>query len=287
MYGVHFNSAPLPDPRIRPIKADLTDAEAVNRVVQGMDVIIQAAATTSGSKDIVGRPHIHVTDNAVMNSLILRAAYDHHVDQLIFFSCTVMYPSSETPLKESDFDAGAEIFPNYFGVGWTKVYIEKMCEFFSRLGRTRHSVIRHSNIYGPYDKYDLERSHVFGATVTKVMTNTTGELMVWGPGEEKRDLLYVDDLVDLTERMMDRQQTPFELVNAGLGHATAIKDLVARIIRISGKRIEIKHDLDKPVIPTSLTLDCDRAKEAFGWTPATSLDEGIEKTLAWYKTNLL
>ena len=80
--------------------------------------------------------------------------------------------------------------------GNTKVYVEKMCEFFSRLGKTKHTVLRHSNMYGPHDKYDLEKSHVFGATVTKVMNSTDGKVNVWGTGEEKRDLLYVGDLVD-------------------------------------------------------------------------------------------
>jgi nucleoside-diphosphate-sugar epimerase len=65
-----------------------------------------------------------------------------------------MYPSSEKPLKEEDFDPGRGLFPKYFGVGWTKVYLEKMCEFYSRIGRTRFMAIRHSNIYGPHDKFD-------------------------------------------------------------------------------------------------------------------------------------
>ena len=175
VFGAHFNRPPLDNERIHPVHADLTDPRQVDAVTRGMDVIIQAAATTSGSRDIFQAPYIHVTDNAVMNSLILRAAYEHEVSQLIFFSCTVMYQSGEHPLKESDFNPADEMHPRYFGVGWTKVYIEKMCEFYSRLGRTKHTVIRHSNIYGPHDKFDLEKSHVFGATMTKVMTTLYAE----------------------------------------------------------------------------------------------------------------
>ena len=55
--------------------------------------------------------------------------------------------------------------PQYFGAGWTKVYIEKMCEFYSRIGDTKYTVMRHSNVFGPHDKFDLEKSHVFGATI--------------------------------------------------------------------------------------------------------------------------
>ena len=86
-------------------QADLRRPEDIERVIKGMDMVIQAAATTSGSKDIVTRPYIHVTDNAVMNSYLFRAAFEHKVKHVVFFSCTVMYQSSATALKESDFDA--------------------------------------------------------------------------------------------------------------------------------------------------------------------------------------
>ena len=84
VYGTYLKSAPLNDPKIKMIKADLTNPEDVDKVVSGMDLIIQAAATTSGVKDILTKPYIHVTDNAVMNSLIFRSAYEHKVGQVVF-----------------------------------------------------------------------------------------------------------------------------------------------------------------------------------------------------------
>ncbi len=267
-------------------RADLTSAADVERVCKGVDIIIQAAATTSGSADIVNRPHIHVSDNAVMNSLLLRAAFDHQVGQFIFFSCTVMYQSSGVPLLETDFDESLDIHPHYFGVGWTKVYVEKMCEFFSRLGVTRHTVIRHSNIYGPHDKYDLERSHVFGATIAKAGAARDGKIVVWGTGEEARDLLYVGDLIDFVERAIERQRDSYALYNCGLGYATQIKELAAKIVKVMNPGLAIEHDLRKPTIPTSLALNCDKARKDLGWSPATGLDHGIEKTVAWWREHI-
>jgi len=285
VFGTYFLKPALNHPGVTPIHVDLTNAEQVDSAVKDKDIIIQAAATTSGSKDIVTKPFIHVTDNAVMNSLLFRVAHENSVSQVVFFSCTVMYQSSETPLKEIDFNENEEIHPNYFGVGWTKVYIEKMCEFYSRLGRTKYTAIRHSNIYGPYDKYDLEHSHVFGATMTKVMTNKDGKIVVWGPGTEKRDLLYVGDLVRFVELAIEKQKTNYELVNVGYGNAITIKDLVYKIIEYSGKKVFVKHDLSQPNIPTSLSLDISLAKKLFGWQPDTSLEEGIRKTMVWYRDN--
>lgn len=287
VYGTYLNSNPLDNPRIKMIKADLTSTKDVYRAVKGIDIIIQAAATTSGAKDIVTKPYIHVTDNAVMNSLIFRAAYENNVSHVVFFSCTVMYQPSDNPVKETDFNANREIYPSYFGVGWTKVYIEKMCEFYSRIGNTKYTVIRHSNIYGPYDKFDLERSHVFGATMTKVMlTENGGKIVVWGNGEEERDLLYISDLVKFVEKAINRQKLKFGLYNIGYGSSISIRDLVKKIIKCSGKDIKIEYDLSKPTIKTKLCLNTDKAYKDLRWHYRVDLDEGINRTLKWYKTNI-
>jgi nucleoside-diphosphate-sugar epimerase len=140
-------------------------------------------------------------------------------------------------------------------------------------------------MYGPHDKYDLEKSHVFGATITKVMTAEDGKVNVWGTGEEKRDLLYVEDLVDFIDIAINKQTTPYELLNVGLGEGIKIKDLVSKIIKHSERDLEIIHDLSKPTVPTSLFLDCSLAKEKLNWEPKHTLDEGIIKTLNWYKNN--
>ena len=267
------------------VEGDLTSPRDVERLVADADVIVQAAATTSGARDIVSRPQFHVTDNAVMNSLLFRAAFEHKVRHVIFFSCTVMLQSGPDQLTEDDFDANADIHPNYFGVGWTKVYLEKMCEFYSRSGSTKFTAIRHSNVYGPHDKFDLERSHVMGASVTKVLSATGGTVTVWGAGSEARDVLYVADLVELVERVIDRQQSPFELYNAGLGRAVTINELVQSIIDASGRGLSIEHDLTRPSIQTSLCLDTAKAKSQLGWAPKVSLADGIRRTIDWWREN--
>ena len=141
-------------------------------------------------------------------------------------------------------------------------------------------------MYGPHDKYDLEKSHMFGATITKVMTSKDGKINVWGTGEEARDLLYVLDLIKFVDAAITKQNTPFELFNVGLGKATQVKEVVKKIISHSGKNLKMVHDLSKPTIPTSLFLDCTKAKEILNWEPETDLDEGIIKTLKWYKENI-
>ena len=285
VYGTYFSSSPLNHDKIQMHKADLTRQEDVDRVIYGMDVVIQAAAVTSGIKDVADNPHAFISDNAVINSLVFRSTFDHSVPNTILPSCTVMYQSSKTPLKEIDFDANNEMYPSYFGGAWNKVYFEKMCEFYSRLGRGKYTAIRHSNVYGPYDKYDLQKAHVFGATIAKVMMAEGGGLTVWGTGEEKRDLLHVTDLVRGFQLVIEKQSTPYELYNMGCGQAISIKDLVKEIINCSGKALSLEHDLSKPSNKTAFCLDCEKAKVGLGWEPTISLEEGIQKTIEWYKAN--
>jgi nucleoside-diphosphate-sugar epimerase len=268
------------------VNCDLRNPEQVKDVMQGVDVLLQFAATTTGAKDIISKPYIHVTDNAVMNSLLLREAFENKIEHFVFPSCTIMYQKSDKGIKESDFNPSDELLPFYFGAGNTKIYLEKMCEFYSRIGTTKHTVIRHSNMYGPHDKYDLEKSHVFGATITKVMTSSDGTVQVWGTGEESRDLLYVEDLVKFIDAAIEKQTSNYELFNVGLGQGVKIKDLVKKIVDASGRSLEIVHDISKPTVPTSLFLDCAKAKNLLGWSPSYTLDEGIMATIEWYRKNI-
>lgn len=267
-------------------QADLCDVAAVHDLLDGVDTVIQAAAATSGVRDTFERPHIHVTDNAVMNSLLLRAAFERRVRRFIFFSCSNMLSDDAAPQDENAWNPAASMNPRYFGIGWTKAYIEKMCEFFAGRGVTRHTVIRHSNIYGPHDKFDLERSHMFGAAVTKAMTARDGFVTLWGDGREQRDLLYVDDLVDLVEAVADRQEKPFDLLNAGAGVGVPVAEVMRRIIHASGRTLEIQYDPSKPSIKSNVVLDCGYARRLYGWTPKVSLDDGAARTVAWWRDNI-
>ncbi|MBI2064453.1 MAG: NAD-dependent epimerase/dehydratase family protein [Candidatus Yanofskybacteria bacterium] len=224
-----------------------------------------------------------------MNLLLYQASFDQCVEKVIFFSCSIMYPGGDRPLKETDLDLNDGIYPAYLGAGWTKVYLEKMCDFYSRQGRTKFVVIRHSNTYGPYDKYDLERSHMFGANITKVMTaKDSDEITVWGTGQEKRDLVYISDVVDFVELAMAKQsQENFDLVNVGCGEALSVNDIISKIILASGKNLSLTHNIAGPTIPVSIVLDITRAKNVYGWRPKVSLDTGIAKTIDWYRKNLL
>ena len=234
---------------------------------------------------MVERPYVHVTDNVVMNAWIFREAMRAKVGHLLFPSCTVMYQPNENPQSEKDWKADDEIYKAYFGVGHMKVFNENMCDFYSRIGETKYTAFRHSNVYGPYDKFDLDKCHVVPAFVNKVI-NAKNNLEIWGGGKASRDIIYIDDLIEFIEKCIDNQKEKYELYNCGAGTAYPILELAETIMELNEKKLEFQFDLSKPDIPTTVILNCDKAKRDLGWSPRTSVREGLRKTCEWYKNNI-
>lgn len=258
---------------------ELENFEACQRLVKGQDIILQFAAATTGCKDTLQTPWLHTSHNAVMNSYLMRAAVEAGVKHVIFPSCSVMYPNGvnneETPPVVDN---------RYFGFAHTKLYCEKLCQFYAMNSDTKFTVLRNSNFYGAYDKFDLQHSHVFGATITKVM-QAKDKITVWGTGEEARDFLHVSDLCRMVEALIKEQRNTYDIFCCGSGIPTTINDLVSKIIAESGKDLTIEHDLSAPTIPTSLSLDCSKAARELGWQPQISLEEGIHITMDWWQKN--
>lgn len=273
--------------KVKWIKADLTNKKQVNNLFKNIDIVIQAAATTSGANVIINSPQDHVTDNAIMNSYIMRACHENNVKHVIFFSCTVMYPNSKTPLMESHEIDSNKIFKKYYGVANTKIYIEKICKFYSSLGKTKFTCIRHSNIYGCHDKFDAQNSHFFGSTIKKISNLKNNKVLeVWGKCNEKRDMLSIHDLTSFVYKVIKKQKKPFELINCSYGKSFKIIDIIKMMIKESNKNLKIKYNLDKPSLSIDILVNNFKAKKEFNWKPKIDLKSGIIETLKWYEKNI-
>ena len=261
------------------VKSDLRDYKNCIKVTKNVDIVIQAAATTSGSKDILNSPFFFFFDNAVMNSYLLKACYLNKIKHFIFTSCTVMYPNSTKHLKETEFSYD-KIFPSYYGVANTKLYIEKMCKFYSSISDIKFSVIRHSNIYGPYDKFDTEKSHFIGSSISKVFSDKK-IININGLGNEKRDYLYVVDLMNFIFKCF-KQKTKFEITNCGIGKSYRIKDVLKLVISISKLNKKIQFNKKSKNINVNILINIKKAMKIYNWKPKYTLREGLVKTINWY-----
>jgi GDP-L-fucose synthase len=139
-----------------------------------------------------------------------------------------------------------------------------------------------TNLYGPRDNFDLETSHVIPALIRK-MVEAEDEVVLWGDGSATREFLYVDDCVEGLVLAAERYDGP-EPVNLGASHEISIRDLAELIAEVAGYDGRIVWDETKPNGQPRRSVDGSRAKELFGFEARTHLRDGIERTVAWYRT---
>ena len=284
VYGTYLKNEPqISNPRV--VQADLKDRETALRVTQNMDIVINAAGQITGigvfSIEESGRANAEA--NGLINSNLIEVAHINKIKHFVFLSCTIMYPSSDIPLDEGGIDI-KNIHPTYARSAKMKIFGEELCRHFAGLGSTKYTVVRHTNIYGPHDKFDLTRGHVLASTIVKVMQEQK-KITVWGQGTETRDFLYIDDQIEFIKKALDLQQNSFEIFNVGFGRTYSIKELVEIIISCFGKNLVVVHDLQKPTIGSRINIDVEKAWHILNWKAQVGLHEGLTKTIEWYKQN--
>jgi len=283
-----FRSEPvIADSRIEYIRLDLSKKEDCKKAVKDMDYVFMCAAESSGASIINAAPMIHVTPNDIMNSLMLQSAYQAGVKKLLWISSCTIYPEADHPLKEDEVFNGP-LFDKYFFVGSMKRYGENLCRMYGEKinNPMQVVVVRPTSVYGPYDKFDWESSHVIPALIRKVVERHN-PIEVWGDGTAVKDLIYIDDLVDGMLLAMEKINA-FMPVNLGSGKQTSIKEIAETIIKADGySNARIAYNPSKPTMLPKMLIDVSRAKELLGFTAKTSVDDGIKKTIKWYRNTRL
>lgn len=280
----HKKSPVIKDRGIDYVRADLRDTDACRKLVKGVDYVFMCAASTSGAAVITSDPIVHVTPNVVMNSRMLEASYLAGVKKFIWISSSVGYPpSGDRPVKENEFFEG-DPYPTYFASGWMKRYTEILCRMYSdKLEHRMPSIVlRPSNIYGPRDKFDLERSHVTAALVRKVVERHK-PLVVWGNGNDVRDIIYIDDFIEATLLAAEKINS-YDPLNIAQGKAFTVREILNTILDVDGfGDAHVVYDRSKPsMIPIRL-IDVRKAKKQLGFHARTTLREGLQKTVEWYR----
>jgi nucleoside-diphosphate-sugar epimerase len=284
IFSTYFRSRPSIISDVKWIKADLRNFEDCLKATKNIDIVIQCAATTSGAKDIINQPYLHVTDNAVMNSYLLRACYQNKIKHFIFFSCTVMYKNSKKTLSENQVEED-KIYPNYYGVANTKLYIEKICKFYSSISKTKFSILRHSNIYGPYDKFNLEKGHFLSSSIFKVLKQKSDKVYIFGSGKEKRDFLHVNDLMNIINLLISKQKNSYEIFNCSYGKSFSVIDILKKIINLSNSKKNIHKLMSKKSLKVDIMINSNKAKRLLNWYPKIRIDKGLKMTIDWFIKN--
>lgn len=281
---IHQKDPVIRDERIEYVTCDLTKMEDCQRVVSDMDYVFLCAANTSGAAVIQATPLVHVTPNIVMNAQMLEAAYFAKVKKFVWLSSNAAYPpSGDRPVKEEELFDG-DPYESYFGVAWMKRYTEILCRMYSEKLKNPMAtvVLRPSNIYGPYDDFEFETSHVMAALIRRVVERHA-PIEVWGTGDDIRDWIYIDDFIDAMILATEKIKS-YNPINIALGKGHSIKEALKIMLEVDGyTEAEVKFNPLKPsMIPVRL-IDTTKAETVLGFRAKTELREGIRKTIEWYR----
>ncbi len=284
---VHLTPPPVRYPGVEYVQADLMVREDCLRAVEGVDYLFLVAANTSGAAATASNPLSHVTPNVILNALMLEASYHAGIKKVLWLGSTTGYPDTGSrPVKEDEIMTGDPV-DIYFPVGWMKRYTEMLCRMYSqKLKKTMCvQVLRPTNIYGPFDKYGLQTSHVLAALLRKVIERHD-PIEVWGTGDDVRDLIYVEDMAEACLSILEKSDG-YDPVNVGLGKGYSVKEMLRTICDVDGyKNPKIVFNSNKPsMIPIRL-IDASKAEAKYGFKAKVDLREGIEKTLKWYRDNV-
>ncbi len=252
------------------------------KATEGMDKVYNLAANMGGIGFISTVFADVVHDNVLINTFMLESAVKNEVKRFLFSSSACVYPNYKQTapdvvgLKEED---ASPADPNE-AYGWEKLFAEVLLKSYKIDYALDIRIARYHNIYGPEGTYDGGREKAPAAMCRKVATaSDPGRIIVWGDGRATRSYCYIDDCVAGTEKLMDSDFD--DPVNIGSDRLISVDDLANMIIKISGKQIELDHDLTGPEGVRGRNADLTLVKRVLGWNPEVGLEEGMEKTYHW------
>ena len=257
------------------------------------EIVIVAAAKVGGilANDTYRAQFIY--ENIMIEANLIHAAHTHDVEKLIFLGSSCIYPKlAPQPLKEEYLltDSLEQTNEPY---AIAKIAGIKLCEnYYKQYGSNFFSVMP-TNMFGPFDNYNLQTSHVLPALIRKfheAKVNNDDKVIVWGSGKPKREFLYVEDLADAIYYLMnkidakDLYDKEITHINIGSGEDLSIGELAEVIKKVIGFKGNIEYDSSKPDGTPRKLMDVSRLHE-LGWKHKTSLEEGIAKAYKWFVEN--
>ena len=262
---------------------DLRDQNKVLRFLKKHkpDFIFIAAAKVGGIFSNNNYKANFIYDNLAIQINLIHSAFLSGIKNLIFLGSSCVYPRNcKQPIKEEYLLTG-ELEKTNDAYAIAKIAGIKMCESYNIQYNTNFKCLMPTNTFGANDNYHSLNSHFFPALIKKsheIKKNNKRQLILWGNGKAKREVIYVDDLADACIFFMNKKIKE-TLINIGTGKDFSIKQYAEKILTqvIPGKKIQIKYDFSKPNGTPRKVLNISLAKK-YGWKPKANLDEAIRKT---------
>ena len=270
---------------------DLTNQKKVLKFIKKKkpDFIFIAAAKVGGILDNDNDKAKFIYENLVIQTNLIHSAFLCGIKNLIFLGSSCVYPRlSKQPIKE-DYLLEGKLEKTNDAYAVAKIAGIKMCESYNFQYKTNYKCLMPTNTFGPNDNYNKFTSHFLPALIRKahqVKLNKQKNLVLWGDGRARREVIYVDDLADACVFFM-KKKTKYTLINIGTGRDYRIREYAKIILKIvvPNKIVKIKYDRSKPNGTPRKLLDISLAKK-YGWKSRYKLSDAIKKTyLSYLKDN--
>jgi GDP-L-fucose synthase len=247
------------------------------------ELVFHLAAEVGGIGANRRNPGRYWYANLMMGAHVLELARVHAVEKVVVAGTVCAYPKfTPVPFSEDDLWNGYPEETNApYGVAKKAILVGAQA-YREQYGLDAIFLLP-ANLYGPRDNFDLDSSHVIPALIRK-MLEARGEVTLWGDGSPTREFLYVDDCAEALLLAAQQYDGP-EPVNLGTGVETSIRELAETIADLTGFDGEIVWDTSMPNGQPRRTLDPTRARDLFGFQAHTSLRDGLEETIAWYRSS--
>lgn len=251
------------------------------------DVVFLAAASVGGIGANLATPADFIRDNLAIQTNVIAASQQNSVRRLVFFGSACVYPKDAAqPMREDALLTGP-LEPSNEAYAIAKIAGVLALRAYRRQYGLRSVCLMPANLYGPGDRFEVERAHVVPALIARfVAAKAAGDASVtlWGTGRVQRELLFVDDLARAAVDVAMTYEGD-EMLNVGSGEEIAIADLATLIADVVGYQGALQWDTTRTDGATRRLLDCTRI-HALGWRAMVPLREGIERTYAWYVERL-
>lgn len=272
------------------LSVDFTNQEATNNYfkLKKPEYVFVAAAKVGGIMANNNYKANVITENIRIQTNIIESAHRWNVEKLLFLGSSCIYPKFATqPITEDQLMTGF-LEPTNNAYAIAKISGIMMCQAYREQYGFNAISLMPCNLYGPYDNFDLETSHVLPAMIAKfhnaLDSNEHSEVKLWGDGSAMREFLHVDDLAEACYVCMQKYEEA-EHINVGTGEDVRIWELANIIADVVGYDRDINWDFTKPNGTPRKVLNVDKIK-SLGWNPTISLSDGIQKTYQWYRENL-
>ena len=268
---------------------DLTNGAAVSGffATERPEYVFLAAAKVGGILANSNYPAEFIFQNILIQTNVIESAYRTSVNRLIFLGSSCIYPKFATqPMSEGALLSGG-LEPTNRPYAVAKIAGIETCWAYNRQYRTRNLAVMPTNLYGPGDNYDSEKSHVIPALIRRMHESKVKrhpEVIIWGSGTPHREFLYSDDLAEACVFLANLDEKRFDslvtselnapLVNIGCGRDQTIREVAELIAEEVGFEGALRFDPSKPDGTPRKLLDISKLS-AIGWTPKTSLRQGI------------